>query len=313
MPRPRQAPPVVSDQSNYMSLKLECWPDELSPAQLAAYETAESEHFSIRSKLNEIVSAGGGENVFLGEIFSAYQVPGPAIGLEEIAKPLTAVRKETRLGRPPKLDETRVRVERELPPRRRGGGVVEVPVEEPVEDKDDDEYVPMSKRAAVNKVARLAAERKREAEREAAAAAKAAAAAVAAAARKPAVGASPPNFRPSENSSIGGLSVGDASRNKKDVVDLTKDDPPAKGGPDSKEVTFNKLQGKTFPSLVVMARPSLRIKDAPNDRPVLDAKVKSVLMHTATKFTEWLIQQGLVRSEQACQIHPGKSLKLGKY
>jgi len=30
---------------------------------------------------------------------------------------------------------------------------------------------------------------------------------------------------------------------------------------DSREVTFNKLSGKTFPSLVVVARPHLRIKD----------------------------------------------------
>lgn len=36
-------------------------------------------------------------------------------------------------------------------------------------------------------------------------------------------------------------------------------------------------------------------------------------MHTPTKYTEWLIQQGLVRSEQACAIHPAQSLKLGMY
>lgn len=35
-------------------------------------------------------------------------------------------------------------------------------------------------------------------------------------------------------------------------------------------------------------------------------------MHTPTKFTEWLIQQGLVRSEQMCAIHLGNKLKLGK-
>lgn len=72
--------------------------------------------------------------------------------------------------------------------------------------------------------------------------------------------------------------------------------------------------GKTFPSLVVVARPYLRSKDsaAPSDRSTLDSKVKSVLMHTPMKFTEWLIQQGLVRSEQWCVIHPGNKLKLGK-
>lgn len=93
------------------------------------------------------------------------------------------------------------------------------------------------------------------------------------------------------------------------VVDLTKDD-----NSDATEVSFNKLQGKTFPSLVVVARPSLRVKDNfKNDRSQLDCKVKSVLMHQAVKFTEWLIQQGLVKSEQTCQVHTGKSLKLGMY
>jgi hypothetical protein len=32
---------------------------------------------------------------------------------------------------------------------------------------------------------------------------------------------------------------------------------------DSREIVFNKLSGKTFPSLVVLARPNLRIKDLP--------------------------------------------------
>lgn len=36
-------------------------------------------------------------------------------------------------------------------------------------------------------------------------------------------------------------------------------------------------------------------------------------MHTATKFTEWLIQQGLVRSEQACPNHAATQSKLGMY
>jgi hypothetical protein len=40
------------------------------------------------------------------------------------------------------------------------------------------------------------------------------------------------------------------------VVDLTHEDTV-----DSREITFNKLSGKTFPSLVVSARPNLRVKD----------------------------------------------------
>lgn len=120
------------------------------------------------------------------------------------------------------------------------------------------------------------------------------------------------SYRPSEGSAVGGLTIGETK--KKEVVDLTRDEPVvSKIAADSREVTFNKLQGKTFPSLVVVARPTLKIKETNiNDRPALDAKVKSVLMHSASKYTEWLIQQGLVRSDQACQIHPKASLKLGK-
>ena len=62
-----------------------------------------------------------------------------------------------------------------------------------------------------------------------------------------------------------------------------------------------------------MARPYLRSKEtSPTyDRAALDSKVKSVLIHTSVKFTEWLIQQGLVRSEQWCAVHAGNKLKLG--
>uniref|UniRef100_A0A1B0GPI1 Uncharacterized protein n=1 Tax=Phlebotomus papatasi TaxID=29031 RepID=A0A1B0GPI1_PHLPP len=128
--------------------------------------------------------------------------------------------------------------------------------------------------------------------------------------------------RPSEASSIGGLclnnaapaAVKDAPAGKtKEVVDLTKDD-GGKAAADSREITFNKLQGKTYPSLVVVARPSLKVKEnAQSDRGTLDTKVKSVLTYPTTKFTEWLIQQGLVRSAQTCQIHADTALKLGMY
>jgi pogo transposable element with ZNF domain len=120
------------------------------------------------------------------------------------------------------------------------------------------------------------------------------------------------NVRPTESTAIGGLVVGtDAAKRKPTaVVDLTKDD----NNSDATEVSFNKLNGKTFPSLVVVARPSLKVKETfKNDRAQLDSKVKSVLMHQAVKFTEWLIQQGLVKSEQQCQVHSGRNLKLGMY
>ncbi|CAG9771175.1 unnamed protein product [Ceutorhynchus assimilis] len=115
--------------------------------------------------------------------------------------------------------------------------------------------------------------------------------------------------RPTETTVEGGLTAGAAS---KAIVDLTTSD-DGKSAPDSREISFNKLQGKTYPSLVVVARPHLRVTDVNVDRSKLDAKVKSVLMYPATKFTEWLLQQGLVRSDQTCTVHTSSPLKLGMY
>lgn len=273
-----------------MTLQLDCWPDELSPAQLAAYEQAEKEHNDIKSKLSEAVSASGGENLYLGEIFSAYEVSGPIAGLDKIAKSVSTVRKENRAKQ--QLEEKRYRVERdrEASRKRESSRLIEI------DDEDEEEYLPLSKRAAANKKAQSSKKEPPKATYR---------------------GKVPPPtdkpLRPSENTAVGGLTIGETK--KKEIVDLTKDEPVgAKAPADSREVTFNKLQGKTFPSLVVVARPTLKVKDTNiNDRPALDSKVKSVLMHTATKYTEWLIQQGLVRSEQTCQNHPNTALKLGLY
>ncbi|XP_045469965.1 uncharacterized protein LOC123677474 isoform X2 [Harmonia axyridis] len=98
---------------------------------------------------------------------------------------------------------------------------------------------------------------------------------------------------------------------QKQVVDLTSEE--NRNQADNREIAFSKLQGKTYPSLVVVARPHLRVTDLSIDRPKLDAKVKSVLMHPPTKFTEWLIQQGLIRAEQKCPVHSNTQLKLGMY
>lgn len=123
--------------------------------------------------------------------------------------------------------------------------------------------------------------------------------------------------RPTENSSIGGLCAGNTK--KKNTLDEVHNNA---SGPDSREVTINKLSGKTFPSLVVLARPHLKIREMTHpklnqERSQLDSKVKCVLMYLAPKFTEWLIQQGLVRGEQFCNIHTDKDipvkLKLGLY
>lgn len=92
------------------------------------------------------------------------------------------------------------------------------------------------------------------------------------------------NTRAVEPTAVGGLAATKSVANN-NVVDLTSEEVRTA---DSKEVSFNKLQGKTFPSLVVVARPHLRVKDsAGGDRSRLDAKVKAVLMHPPTKFTEW--------------------------
>ncbi|XP_053982291.1 uncharacterized protein LOC128878260 isoform X1 [Hylaeus volcanicus] len=123
--------------------------------------------------------------------------------------------------------------------------------------------------------------------------------------------------KPTEHTSIGGISVG----NKNSALEQV--DEAKKNLPDGREVTFNKMNGgRTFPSLVVIARPNLRTKDiapqvAQKERSELDIKVKSVLMFSATKFAEWLIQQGLVKSEQYCVQHSNNyqktKLKLGMY
>ncbi|XP_039278368.1 uncharacterized protein LOC111062200 isoform X1 [Nilaparvata lugens] len=74
---------------------------------------------------------------------------------------------------------------------------------------------------------------------------------------------------------------------------------------------------KTFPSLIVLARPTLQVKKmtaeqmaaACQERAAVDGRVKQVLLHTATKFTEWLIQQGLLKREQFCSTHLDDELK----
>ncbi|XP_078053044.1 relative of woc [Augochlora pura] len=123
--------------------------------------------------------------------------------------------------------------------------------------------------------------------------------------------------KPTEHTSIGGISVGNKNAACEQI------DESKKNLPDGREVTFNKMNGgRTFPSLVVIARPNLRTKDitaqiAQKERSELDIKVKSVLMFSATKFAEWLIQQGLVKSEQYCAQHSSSyqktKLKLGMY
>lgn len=101
-------------------------------------------------------------------------------------------------------------------------------------------------------------------------------------AKAKAISGNMPTYRPTESTVEGGLNMGAKSGTNKTV-----DQPEDRSLPDSREVSFNKLQGRTYPSLVVVARPHLRVKDLASDRGKLDIKVKSVLMYPPTKFTEW--------------------------
>jgi hypothetical protein len=57
----------------------------------------------------------------------------------------------------------------------------------------------------------------------------------------------------------------------------------------------------------------LKFKEQLKDGHQLTCKVVDVVAYEAEKFTEWLIQQGLVKTEQQCQTHTDRNLKLGKY
>ncbi|XP_052865356.1 uncharacterized protein LOC128271763 [Anopheles cruzii] len=320
------------------TLNLECWVEELSPAQKAAYERAEKEHNEVRNRLKAIVQEHGGENIFSGELFTAYQVLGPVPGLEQISEPLSSLAKRkppvpcvpaatTALHRAsPSLPDTPIAVGTRRRSRRsfqrpRGG----VPPDEEtsprtpptVEIADDDEdYMPLAKRMRQREkpgTSRDLSETRKTPEKPAEPKQRRS--------KSPVQTVSPaPNVRPTEFTAAGGLRIGTEKEKKRAVsaepsaiVDLTTDDTsnvPA----DSREISFSKIQGKTYPSLVVIARPSLRVADrTPTDRPALDAKVKGVLVYPSAKFTEWLIQQGLIKSDQLCTVHSGTLLKLGMY
>lgn len=267
---------VVAPIDPNQTLQLDCYEEELSEAQKDFYEKGLREHTDIKSKLQEVV--GNAENIFRGEIFSAYEILGSVPGIDEFSKPISSfIKKEPK---------------REKRKHRDHGRAVD----------SDEDNVPLSIRKQEKDRRRDRKKIKMEPMDSPSTSS----------GRPPNI-TSVSNVRPSEAKSLGGLSIGaEVSTKKKvsSVVDLTKDDDKT----DCTEVTFNKLNGKTYPSLVVVARPSLRVKEAfKNDRPVLDGKVKNILMNSPVKFTEWLIQQGLVRSEQSCQLHPGKPLKLGMY
>ncbi|XP_058058108.1 uncharacterized protein LOC131209131 [Anopheles bellator] len=319
------------------TLNLECWTEELSPAQKAAYERAEKEHNEVRNKLKAIVQEHGGESIFSGEVFTAYQVLGPVPGLEQISEPLSSLAKK----KPPvpcvpaattpratvaphrhasPLPDTptvgtrrRSRRSYQRPPNEEETSAPTPPTVE-IGDEDED-YTPLSKRVRQREkpgTSRDLSETRKTPEKPPETKQRRP--------KSPVQTVSPaPNVRPTEFTSIGGLRIGAEKEKKRAtaepsaIVDLTTDD-TSNAPADSREISFSKIQGKTFPSLVVIARPSLRVADrTPTDRPVLDAKVKGVLVYPSAKFTEWLIQQGLIKSDQLCTVHSGTLLKLGMY
>jgi len=87
------------------------------------------------------------------------------------------------------------------------------------------------------------------------------------------------------------------------VVDLTRSGPSGPSG----ATPVNQAKSK-YPALLVHPKP----QDGQNNfrRSELDQKVKSLLVLTPAKLTEWLIKEGLVPQEQS---EHGQKLKLGMY
>lgn len=58
------------------TLQLDCWEDELSPAQLEAYKKAEQEHNTVKSKFGAIIKDTGAQVVHSGDQIWGYTVTG---------------------------------------------------------------------------------------------------------------------------------------------------------------------------------------------------------------------------------------------
>ncbi|KAL1457644.1 hypothetical protein WDU94_007852 [Cyamophila willieti] len=277
-----------------LPLTLECYSDELSPAQKEAYATATKIYEECKKKLDELAKMKSAKLVFNNQEIQAYEIDEGAgatgeIEIQEeysglggvqglpVSTSLTVIPPSVQTGSPAKrsgkqatvLDKSKLAG---TPGKRTGKQATAVLDKTNLADIP---AIPAQTVAGSYKIKTLT------------------------------------SFKPQESTSMGGL--------------FSKVNKSADAGstPDSKEVTFNKLAGKTYPSLVVIARPSLKLKEilpsvATSERTALDAKVKAVLLYSSSNLTEWLIQQGLLRSDQSCTTHfttdgtPVK-LKLGMY
>ncbi|GJQ70106.1 hypothetical protein Trydic_g22577 [Trypoxylus dichotomus] len=269
------------------TLKLEVWTEDLSPAQLEIRNKSRSEIEDINTRLDKLLKETTSEVIFEGDNTALYEFEKEVREKPRNVQPTNSILQASKNNNPSGF---------QLVMDPRSGVVVgTMTPAPPVISASTKPQTRKRTRASTNlspippppaKVAKP---------------------------NPPPLPAAPPPVqqRPTEATAVGGLSHGSSPSNAP-VVDLTSDD--GRSLADSREISFNKLQGKTFPSLVVVARPHLRIKDSGGlERGKLDSKVKAVLMHAPTKFTEWLIQQGLIRSEQSCTAHSQSKLKLGMY
>ncbi|KAH8309158.1 uncharacterized protein row [Drosophila kikkawai] len=306
-----------------ISLDMEIWVEELSPAQLAYYEKITNEHNAVKGALKNAVSANEGKELFNGQVFQAYSFKGKVL---QDLKEATLPKKPPKAADPPPAPSTpasgtgrgRGRPPRSSPASNNNNNSSNIAYLESSDEGDDD--VPLAKRLA------LSAGKKAVAAGNASSASspklgKRASASSPSGKASPQLkeskkssfssgksskeskmegGESPPkNYRPAEVNSVGGLVVGSSDESK--------------DSKDGKETKDNKMQGKTYPSLVVLAKPFLKIKDMAATRSKLDSKVKLVLMLTPNKFCEWLLQEGLLRAQQHCINHRNNELKLGIY
>ncbi|KAH8275616.1 hypothetical protein KR026_011754 [Drosophila bipectinata] len=290
-----------------ISLDMEVWVEELSPAQLAYYEKITNEHNAVKGALKNAVSANEGKELFNGQVFQAYSFKG---------KVLQDLKEATLPKKPPKPAEPSVAPAAPASGSGRGRGrprsSSNIAYLETSDEGEDD--VPLAKRLALSagkkavsstspipstspKVGRpkgsgagsVASSSGKESPKLKAKLPKDS---------KQDLDSPPKNYRPAEVNSVGGLVVGSSDDNK---------------DKDSKDGKDNKMQGKTYPSLVVLAKPFLKVKDMAATRSKLDSKVKLVLMLTPNKFCEWLLQEGLLRAQQHCINHRNNELKLGIY
>lgn len=132
------------------SLNLECTSDDLSEAQLAYYKKAEDECADVQNKLKEAIQTSGGQNVFAGEVFSAYHFMGPTPEIEKISKPLSEFKKTPK----PATQKTSKRDTNAATSSRIMRDLTIEKVSNIYNDDDDEDYIPLSKRIKAKEAAK---------------------------------------------------------------------------------------------------------------------------------------------------------------